>query len=263
MALGNMLSGFLGGVPCTGVLVRTGVNVASGATDKMSQFISSISVLIIVMVLLPMFTYIPMPVIASILMTSAFRLVPLKIMTQLAKEDTPELFILIFTTTICVFGDGALGLLSGSFVALMRNAASNNYGYLSFSTKSDTFTLQVDITGQLSFVNALDIEIKVVDKIREVNPSCVIINLSAMKYIDIDGIDCLKNIHKLKKSYNFGFVKMTGNSVFDSSDFVNNSGVFFENLERATKKTLEKGPASGQELETMEGGQFDDEYMRL
>jgi MFS superfamily sulfate permease-like transporter len=36
MALGNMLSGFLGGTPCTGVLVRTGVNVASGATDKIS-----------------------------------------------------------------------------------------------------------------------------------------------------------------------------------------------------------------------------------
>jgi MFS superfamily sulfate permease-like transporter len=36
MALGNMLSGIMGGTPCTGVLVRTGVNVASGATDKMS-----------------------------------------------------------------------------------------------------------------------------------------------------------------------------------------------------------------------------------
>ena len=36
MALANMLSGVLGGTPCTGVLVRAGVNVAAGATDKMS-----------------------------------------------------------------------------------------------------------------------------------------------------------------------------------------------------------------------------------
>lgn len=36
MGLGNVLSGFFGGTPCTGVLVRTGVNIASGATDKIS-----------------------------------------------------------------------------------------------------------------------------------------------------------------------------------------------------------------------------------
>jgi MFS superfamily sulfate permease-like transporter len=115
------------------------------------------SVLTIVMLLLPMFTYIPMPVIASILMTSAFRLVPLKVMTQLAKEDAPELFILIFTTAVCIFGDGALGLLAGGFIALMRNAANNNYGYMSFSLEGEV--LHVGLTGQLSFINALDIEI--------------------------------------------------------------------------------------------------------
>ena len=36
MSLGNMLSGLLGGTPCTGVLVRTGVNIKSGANDKIS-----------------------------------------------------------------------------------------------------------------------------------------------------------------------------------------------------------------------------------
>jgi SulP family sulfate permease len=132
MSLGNVLSGILGGTPVTGVLVRTGVNVASGATDKMSQFINAITVMTIVLLLLPMFTYIPLPVIASILMTSAFRLVPFKIMSKLYAEDFPELCILLFTTAVCIFSDGALGLLAGSFVALMRNAANNNYGYVHF-----------------------------------------------------------------------------------------------------------------------------------
>ena len=164
MALANILSGILGGVPCTGVLVRTGVNVASGATDKMSQFINALSVLAIVMLLLPMFTYIPMPVIASILMTSAFRLAPLKVMSQLLKEDMPDFFILVFTTTVCIFADGALGLLAGGFVALMRNAAINNYGYVTFSEQGDT--LVATITGQLSFINALNVEISITDKAR-------------------------------------------------------------------------------------------------
>jgi SulP family sulfate permease len=141
MALGNMLSGFLGGTPCTGVLVRTGVNVASGATDKMSQLINSIAVLIIVLLLLPGFTYIPMPVISSILMTSAFRLIPFKVMKQLINEDMPDFGILIFTFCVCIFMDGALGLLAGGFMALMRNAANNNKGYLSFENDGDVMVV--------------------------------------------------------------------------------------------------------------------------
>ena len=56
MAVGNILCGIMGGTPCTGVLVRTGVNVASGATDKISQFINAIAVFIIVMIGMEVFT---------------------------------------------------------------------------------------------------------------------------------------------------------------------------------------------------------------
>lgn len=56
MGLGNVVAGFFGGTPCTGVLVRTGVNIASGATDKISQFINAICVLIIIMIGMRVFT---------------------------------------------------------------------------------------------------------------------------------------------------------------------------------------------------------------
>ena len=126
MALANILSGLMGGIPCTGVLIRAGVNVASGATDKMSQFISAISTLLIVLLFLPMFSFIPMPIIASILISSALKMVPINLMIKLAREDVSDLLILITTTGVCVLGDGALGLLAGGFLALMRNAANNS-----------------------------------------------------------------------------------------------------------------------------------------
>ena len=263
MSLANMLSGIMGGTPCTGVLVRTGVNVASGATDKMSQLINAVSVLAIVMILLPIFTYIPMPVIASILMTSAFRLVPIKIMSQLLNEDMPEFFILIFTTCVCIFGDGCLGLLAGGFAALMRNAAANNYGYVSFQQEGST--LVASISGQLSYINALDVEICITDKAKSSSIEYVIVDLSNLKFIDIDGIECLKFISKISATKRIGFTKMKGNTVFDKSEFVNNS-CFFENLNEATEKTQENGPNTSEELETLayaEGGVDDDEYARL
>jgi MFS superfamily sulfate permease-like transporter len=36
MSLANLMSGIFGALPCTGVLIRTGVNIANGATNKIS-----------------------------------------------------------------------------------------------------------------------------------------------------------------------------------------------------------------------------------
>ena len=79
----NLISGAMGGLPVTGVLVRAAANVASGATHKTSQFINALVCLIVYLVFLPSFTYIPMPVIASMLMVSACRLIPFKVMGNL------------------------------------------------------------------------------------------------------------------------------------------------------------------------------------
>ena len=63
-----------------------------------------------------------MPCIASILMVSAFRLIPITVMKELWRVDKAEFVILIVTMLICVFMDGALGLMIGGAIAIMRNA---------------------------------------------------------------------------------------------------------------------------------------------
>lgn len=122
MSLGNILSGALGGTPCTGVLVRTGVNVTSGATDKISQFINGLVVLLITLIFMPAFVYTPMPCIAAILIVSATRLVPFKVMAELIKLDKSEFVILLITTAVCVLIDGAFGLMVGGIISILRTA---------------------------------------------------------------------------------------------------------------------------------------------
>jgi MFS superfamily sulfate permease-like transporter len=68
------------------------------------------------------FTYIPMAVIASILMTSACRLVPKTIMAQLWNVDKFEFTVLIITWLICVFKDGAVGLMVGAFISFLKQS---------------------------------------------------------------------------------------------------------------------------------------------
>ena len=123
LAVANFVCGLFGATPCTGVLVRTAVNVSSGATHKISQFMNGIVCLIVIFLLLPAFTYIPMPVIASMLITSACRLVPKKIIAHLYHIDKFECFMLLFTAAMCVFIDGAIGLMIGMVISLMVNAS--------------------------------------------------------------------------------------------------------------------------------------------
>ena len=123
LAVANLVCGLFGATPVTGVLVRTAVNVASGATDKLSQFINAVVVMIVILLLLPAFAYIPMAVIASILITSSCRLIPKKIIAHLFHLDKLECFILLFTGALCVLVDGALGLLIGGGIALLVNAS--------------------------------------------------------------------------------------------------------------------------------------------
>jgi SulP family sulfate permease len=104
--------------------MRTTVNVYSGATHRTSEFISSIIVFILVFRFLPLIAYLPSPVIAAILIMSAVKLIPIKIIKYFFKVDPVECFILIGTTLVSIIYDGAYGLLVGTFVCLARNVVN-------------------------------------------------------------------------------------------------------------------------------------------
>ena len=147
-----MVSGVFGGTPCTGTLVRTSVNIYSGANHKTSQFINSVVVVLVVMFFMPGFVYIPMPVIAAMLMSSAFRLFPFHFMEYLYQVDKFDLAILAFTTCICMFVDGALGVIMGTFISLLRNALTTVHGEVKFEQDEDY--LMVKISGNLNFISS-------------------------------------------------------------------------------------------------------------
>ena len=191
-----MFAGIMGGTPCTGVLVRTAVNVASRANDKASQFLNAVTVLIITLTLLPSFTYIPMPCIASILMVSAFRLVPITVMKELWRVNKPELVILILTMLICVFMDGALGLMIGGAIALLRNAKDTGIVEIVKFNQDGEF-VEIKVEGQFTYVNANLVEKRIKNSIKQNKGiSYVLINLSEVPFIDVDGLECLKLIFK-------------------------------------------------------------------
>jgi len=99
------------------------VNVTFGATHKLSQFINGVLVLLIAILFLPGFTYIPISCFAAILMNSAIKLIPFKVMRILWALDKVELLILLATCITCILVDAVIGLLAGAAICLLRDRA--------------------------------------------------------------------------------------------------------------------------------------------
>ena len=76
IALGtsNILVGCFGGIPATGAIARTAANVKNGGKSPLSGMIHAVVLLLVLVVLMPLASYIPMPIIAAILIIVAYNM---------------------------------------------------------------------------------------------------------------------------------------------------------------------------------------------
>jgi len=122
MSLANLFSGLMGGTPCTGVLVRTAVNIDYGGESRASQLINSVYVLIITLTLIKVFVFLPNPVIAAMLMVSCMNLGKSGYNELKKFKEAGAYFDIatfIVTCLLCVIFDGAIGLAVGLTVRII------------------------------------------------------------------------------------------------------------------------------------------------
>jgi MFS superfamily sulfate permease-like transporter len=72
--IGNMLSGFFGGLPVTGVIVRSSANVDAGARSRLSAIAHGVWLVIAVLALATLLNRIPLAALASVLLVTGFKL---------------------------------------------------------------------------------------------------------------------------------------------------------------------------------------------
>ena len=70
-----------------------------------------------------------MPVVASILITMACRLLPSTYIDEISGQDRFELFVLLMTTILCIVIDGATGLVIGGLFCLVKYAFKQSHPY--------------------------------------------------------------------------------------------------------------------------------------
>lgn len=137
LSFANIGSGIFGGLPATGVFVRTSLNVKAGATHKISATINAIAVAFICIFFFNYFAYLPMAVIASILVFASIRMIEIKSFVTLWYKARKDFWLAIFTASVMIGVDTVVGLLIGSILALLFFVEKLSKGQFEMTTNNE------------------------------------------------------------------------------------------------------------------------------
>jgi SulP family sulfate permease len=119
LSLANIGSGLMGGLPATGVFIRTGANIKAGATHRMSAFLAAAFTAILTLLVLPFFSYLHVAVIAAILVNTAIGLIETHKFKEFWHQEKESFGIGLMVAAITVLEDAAIAVLAGAVVALL------------------------------------------------------------------------------------------------------------------------------------------------
>jgi len=124
--LATTLASVFGGMPATGAIARTNVNVRSGAATRLASMIHSVVLLVIVIFLAPVFSQIPSAAIAGVLIGTSFRIFNKASMLEIFKSSQINIFIYLATAVVTVSVDLIWGIGFGIALYLLINLAKKS-----------------------------------------------------------------------------------------------------------------------------------------
>ncbi|MGB3515442.1 MAG: SulP family inorganic anion transporter [Elainellaceae cyanobacterium] len=115
--LANVMVPFFGGIPATGAIARTAVNVRGGGKTRLSGVIHGIALAIIVLTLAPLASHIPLAALASILMVTSARMIEWEAIGLLMRATYADFAVMLLTWTITILFDLVLAVEIGLIAA--------------------------------------------------------------------------------------------------------------------------------------------------
>ncbi|WP_050184193.1 SulP family inorganic anion transporter [Domibacillus robiginosus] len=117
--IANMVTPLFGGIPATGAIARTATNIKNGAASPLSGIIHGLIVLLVLLLLAPYASHIPMASMAPILMFVAWNMSERKEFRHVLKTKSGDSIVLVATFLLTVFTDLTTGVGAGLLLALL------------------------------------------------------------------------------------------------------------------------------------------------
>ena len=128
---GNLVSGLLGGLPVTAVIVRSSANIAAGGQSKLSAIIHGLLLLVSLLFLGSILNLIPLSALAAVLLLVGFKLTTPALYRKQWALGREQFVPFIITIVAVLFTDllkgVSIGLVLGFFFILRDNAKAGSY----------------------------------------------------------------------------------------------------------------------------------------
>ncbi len=199
---GNILSGLIGGLPITQVIVRSSANVQSGGKTKLSAIIHGFLLLISVILMPSILNKIPLSVLAAILLIVGYKLAKPALFVKMYKLGWKQSIPFVVTVLGIVFTDLltgiSLGLAVGIVVILIKSYQNSHF--LHIEDKSNGLNrIKMTLAEEVTFFNKGAI-LKELDAIP--NDTHLEIDVRKTRYLDNDIVEILEDFSEKTNAKN-------------------------------------------------------------
>ena len=188
---GNLVSGLIGGLPITQVIIRSSANIQSGARTKLSAILHGVFLLGFVVLVPGVLNMIPLSVLAAILLIVGYKLASPGLFKGMYDLGWKQFVPYVVTVLGIVFTDLLLGIGIGLAVAvvIILFKSYENSHFLHMEAGSDSTTIKMNLAEEVTFFNKASI-LKELDGLEE--GSRLELDVSNTRYIDYDVIEILE-----------------------------------------------------------------------
>lgn len=190
--VGNMVSGLIGGLPITQVIVRSSANINSGGKTKVAGIFHGTLLLVAAVFLPSIINLIPLAALASVLLLVGYKLSKVSLYKEMYRLGWDQFMPFVVTVVAILFTDLlkgiAIGMVMAIYFVLMRNY---KFSYLRKSEKTEngeiiTLTLSEEVT----FLNKGSIQLT----LKHLPDGCtVIIDGTKSNTVDYDVLEAIQN----------------------------------------------------------------------
>jgi MFS superfamily sulfate permease-like transporter len=189
--MGNIVSGLIGGLPLTSVVVRTSANINSGAKTKMSTIFHGILLLLSVAFIPSLLNRIPLSALAAILIYTGYKLAKPSLFKTFYKKGWDQFLPFALTIAAILLTDLLKGIVIGCVVGLFFVIRSNFKSAVLVVNDANKYLFR--LRKDVSFLNKPIIKNRL-EKVPE--NSYVLIDASRADFIDKDIIEVIEDFLK-------------------------------------------------------------------
>ncbi len=207
--LGNIISGFIGGLPITQVIVRSSANIAFGGKTKMSAIIHGFLLLISAMTIASVLNMIPLASLAAVLLMVGYKLAKPSLFIQMYRLGW-EQFVPFTVTVVAILLTDLLmgitaGLIVGAFFVLYHSYRNSHHMKEIITSENGQKVYHLILAEEVSFFNKANV-VKELDSIPA--NSKVIIDCTKSKSIAYDVVELIRNFESNARTKNITVEKI-------------------------------------------------------